>query len=172
MDASTDYPCQWAKCYHVLPLVFWLLICIWSDLYLSDLSKSFGVIILCTCHIKPFKIIPFKLWEYLDLSISLSVKTMTAFNDSISSKWTVSALSISSGPGSTVGHFTGKIRLMVSVCFQLDAYSRHKSTTQLTRQHQKAPDWSNIRVRSALRWAYLIRELHCVLSSFISLALF
>ena len=31
---------------------------------------------------------PFKLWECLDLIMSLSVKTVTAFNNTISSKWT------------------------------------------------------------------------------------
>lgn len=50
------------------------------------------------------------------------------------------ALIISSGLGSIVDHFTGKIRWMGSVCFQLGAYSHHKSTAQLARHHQKTPD--------------------------------
>ena len=54
--------------------------------------------------------------------------------------WYIYALIISSGLGSIVDHFTGKIRLMGPICFQLGAYSHHKSTTQLARHHQKTPD--------------------------------
>lgn len=54
--------------------------------------------------------------------------------------WDIYVLIISSGLGSIVDHFTGKIRLMGPICFQLGAYSHHKSTTQLARHHQKTPD--------------------------------